>query len=99
VVSATRPTSPSPQHYTSPYDTRLLQDRANNSRNYILDDLIDGLAKESNNNKDSENVIDKGKAEKYSDRSNNSDDTDNDDSGDGDSSNSNEGNKARGCIG
>jgi len=43
--------------------------------------------------------MDEGKAENYSDGSNNSDDTGDDDSGDSDSSGSDEGNKARGCIG
>ena len=98
MVSTARPTSPSPRHYISPYNTRLLKYRANNSCNYILDDLINGLAKESNN-KNSKNVIDKGKAENYSNSSNNSDNTDNNDSGDGNSSNSNKGNKAYRCIG
>ena len=97
-VSTTRRTSPSPRHYMSPRDTRPLEDRANNSRNYILDDFVNGLAKESDN-EDGENVIDEGKAENYSDGSNNSNDTDNDDSRDGNSSDSNEGNEARGCIG
>jgi len=95
---STRPTSSSPQHYISPYNTRLLKDGTNNNYNYILDNLINGLAKESNN-KDGENVIDEGKAENYSDGSNNSNDIDNDDSGDGNSSNSNKGSEARGCIG
>ena len=79
----------------SPCDTRLLEDRANNSYNYILDNLINGLAKESNN-KDSKNVIDKGKAKNYSNRSNNSNDTDNNNSKDGNSSDSNKGSKAYG---
>ena len=82
----------------SPRDTRLLEDGANNSRNYILGDLVNSLAKESDN-EDGENVIDKGKAENYNDGSDNSDDTDDDDSGDGDSSNSDEGNEARRCVG
>ena len=82
----------------SPRDTRPLEDRANNSCNYILDNLINGLAKEYNN-KDSKNVIDKSKAENYSDGSDNSNDTDNDNSKDGNSSDSNKGSEARGCIG
>jgi len=41
--------------------------------------------------------MDEGKAENYSDGSDDSGDTDNDDSGDGDSSNSD--NEARGCAG
>jgi hypothetical protein len=82
----------------SPYNTRPLEDRANNSYNYILDDLINGLAKESNN-KDGENVIDKGKAKNYSDGSDNSDNTDNNNSGDGNSSDSDKGNKACGYVG
>jgi len=39
-----------------------------------LDNLVNGLAKEYNyndNNKDSENVVDKGKAKNYNDGSNN----------------------------
>ena len=76
-------------------DTRPLENRANNSCNYILDNLINGLAKESNN-KDSENVVDKGKAENYSDGSDDSDDIDDVDF---DSSDSGKGNKARGCVG
>ena len=82
----------------SPCNTRLLEDRANNSCNYILDNLINGLAKESDN-KDGENVIDKGKAENYSNGSNNSDDTDDNDSKDSDSSNSNKGSEAHGYVG
>jgi hypothetical protein len=73
----------------SPRNTRLLEDRANNSYNYILDNLINGLAKESNN-KDSKN---------YSNGSNNSNNIDNNNSRDSNSSNSNKGNKARGYIG
>ena len=83
----------------SPHDTKPLENVANDSCNYILNNIINGLAKESDNNKDSKNVIDKGKAENYSDGSDNSGDTDNDDSGDGDSSNSNKGNKACRCAG
>ena len=79
-------------------NTRPLEDGANNSCNYILDNLVNGLAKESDN-KDSENVIDKGKAENNSDGSNNSDDMNDDNSGDSDSSNSDEGDKAYRCIG
>jgi len=97
-VSTTRPTSPSPQHSMSPCNTRPPEYRANNSYNYILDDLINGLTKESNN-KDSENVTDKGKAENYSNRSNNSNNIDNNNSRDGNSSSSNEDNKACGYIG
>jgi hypothetical protein len=82
----------------SPYNTRPLENRANNSYNYILNNLINSLAKESNN-KDSKNVIDKGKAKNYSNGSNNSDDTDNNNSRDSNSSNSNKGNKTYGCIG
>jgi len=73
-----RPTSSSPQHYISPYNTKLLEDRANKSYNYILDDLVNGLAKESNN-KDSENIIDKGKTKNCSNGSNNSNDINNND--------------------
>ena len=85
----------------SPRDTRPPEDGANNSRNYILDDLVNGLAKESDNedSEDGENVMDEGKAENYSDGSNDSDDTDDNDSEDGDSSDSDEGSEARGCVG
>ena len=77
----------------SPRDTEPLENRANDSRNYILDDLVNGLTEESNN-KNGENVIDKGKAENNSDKSNNSNDTDNDNSSNSNSSNSNKGDKA-----
>ena len=80
------------------YDTRLSEDRVNNSCNYILDNLVNSLAEESNN-KDGENVIDEGKAENDSDGSNNSDNTDDDDSGDSNSSNSDKGDEAHGCVG
>ena len=82
----------------SSYNTRLPEYRANNSYNYILDNLINGLTKESNN-KDGKNIIDKGKAGNYGNGSNNSNNMDNNDSGDGDSSSSNKDNKARGYIG
>ena len=82
----------------SPRDTKLPEDRANNSRNYILDDLVKSLAKESNN-KDGENVINKGKAENNSDGSNDSDDMDDNDFSDSNSSDNNEGDKACGYIG
>jgi len=82
----------------SPCDTRLLEYRVNDSRNYILDDFANGLAKESNN-KDGKNIVGKGKAKNYSDGSDNSNNMDNNDSGDGNSSNSNKGNKARRCVG
>ena len=80
----------------SPCDTRLLEDGVNNSCNYILDNLVNSLAEESNN-KDSENVIDKGKAENYSNGSNNSNNMDNNNSRNSNSSDSNKGNKAHGC--
>jgi hypothetical protein len=82
----------------SPHDTKPLENRANNSYNYILNNLVNSLAKESNN-KDGKNIIDKGKAENNSDGSNNSNNTDNNDSRDGNSSNSDKGNKACRCIG
>ena len=75
------------------YNTRPLEDRANNSRNYILDDFVNGLAKESNN-KDSKNIMDEGKAKNNSDRSNNSNNIDDDDFSNSNSSNSDEGDKA-----
>ena len=77
----------------SPCDTGPPENGANDSHNYILNNLVNGLAEESDN-KNGENVIDKGKAENNSDGSNNSNNTDNDDSGNSNSSNSNEGNKA-----
>ena len=72
-----------------------------------MQDKINGLAKKcdySNNNKDSENVIDKGKAKNYSDGSNDSGNMVNDDAKDGDgdggdSSDSDNGSKARGYTG
>ena len=79
-------------------DTRLLEDGVNNSCNYILDDLVNGLAEESDN-EDSENVIDEGKAENNSDGSDDSDDIDDNDFGDSNSSDSDEGDKARKYIG
>jgi len=82
----------------SPYNTRPPEYRANDSCNYILDDLVNGLTKESDN-KDGDNVTDEGKAENYSDGSNNSNNTDDDDSGDGNSSNSDKDNEACGYIG
>ena len=77
----------------SPHNTRLLEDGANNSYNYILDDLVNSLTKESNN-KDGENIIDKGKAKNNSDGNNNSNNTDNNNSSNSNSSNSNKGDKA-----
>jgi len=79
----------------SPRNTKPPENRANNSYNYILDNLINSLAKESNN-KDNKNVIDKDKAKNYSNKSNNSNNTDNNNSRDSNSSNSNKGNRARG---
>jgi len=79
-------------------DTRPLEDGANDSHNYILDDLVNGLAEESDN-ENGKNVVDEGKAKNYSDGSDDSDNTDNDNSRDSDSSDSDEGNKARGCVG
>ncbi|XTI86891.1 hypothetical protein V2W45_1329655 [Cenococcum geophilum] len=97
-ASTTRPTSPSPRHYISPYNTKPLEYRANNSYNYILDNLINGLTKESNN-KDGNNITDKDKAKNYSDGSNNSNNTDNNDFRDSNSSSSNKDNEARGYTG
>jgi len=73
------------------YNIRLLQDN--------LNDLINSSAKEynhNNNNEDSENIIDKSKAENYNDGSDNSDDIDNDNTRDSDSSDSD---RAYRCIG
>ena len=98
MVSTTWPTSPSPQHCISPYNTRPPEYRANNSYNYILDNFINGLTKESKN-KDSKNVTDKGKAKNYSDRSDDSNNTDNNNFGDSNSSSSNEDNEACGYAG
>ena len=81
----------------SPYDTKPLKDGANNSCNYILDNLVNGLAEESNN-KDGENIINKGKAKNNSNGSDNSDDIDDDDSNNSNSSNSNKGDKAHKYI-
>ena len=81
-----------------PHNTRPLEDRANNSHNYILDNLVNSLAEESDN-KDNKNIINKGKTKNYSDRSNNSDNTDNNDSRDSNSNDSDKGNKTCGCIG
>ena len=81
----------------SPRDTKPLKDGANNSCNYILDDLVNSLTKESNN-KDGENVIDKNKAKNNSNGSNNSNNTDNNDSNNSNSSNSNKGDKAHKYI-
>ena len=91
--------APSFRYSPSPRNTGPPQDRASNSCNYILDDPVNGLAKKSdysNNNKDGENIIDKGKAENYSDRSDDSGDIDNNAS-DGDSD-GDKGNEARGCV-
>ena len=88
-------TSPLPRHSSSPRKTGPPQDRASNSRNYILDDLVNGLAEESNhsdNNEDGENIMDEGKAKNYSDGSDDRGDTD-DDAGDG-NSDSDKGNEA-----
>ena len=74
------------------HNTGPLEDGANDSRNYILDNLVNSLAKESDN-KDGENIINKGKTENYSDGSDDSNDTDNNNSGDGDSSSSDKGNE------
>jgi hypothetical protein len=98
VVSTARPTSPSLRHCISPYSIRPPEYRANNSRNYILDNLINGLTKESNN-KDGKNVIDKGKAKNYSNRSNGSNNMYNNNSRDGNSSSSDKDNKVCGCMG
>ena len=78
-------------------DTKPLKDGANNSCNYILDDLVNSLTKESNN-KDGENVIDKNKAKNNSNGSNNSDNTNDNDFGNSNSSDSNKGDEARRYI-
>ena len=80
------------------YNTKPPENRANNSCNYILDNFINSLAKKSNN-KDSENVMDKGKAKNYSNGSDNSNNTDDNNSGDSNSSSSNKDNKVYGCVG
>ena len=59
--------------------------------------ILSTLAKESNN-KDGKNVIDKGKAENYSDGSDNSSNIDDDDFGDSNSSSNNKGNKVCRCA-
>ena len=81
----------------SPYNTELLENRVNNSCNYILDDLVNSLAKESDN-KNSKNIMDKGKAENNSNGSNNSDNTNDNDFGNSNSSDSNKGDEARRYI-
>jgi len=68
------------------------------SYNYILNNFINDLAEESDN-KDSKNVMDKGKAENYSNKSSDSNNTDDNNFKDGDSSNNNKGNKACGYAG
>ena len=68
----------------------------------LLQDKINGLTKEynySNNNKDSKNNVDKGKAENYNNRSDDSSDINNNNFRDSDSSNDNKGNKAYKYIG
>ena len=65
-------------------------------------DKVNSLAKKynySDNNKDGENVIDKGKAKNYSNKSDNSSDTVDNNARDGNSSSNNEDNEARGYIG
>jgi hypothetical protein len=89
-ASATRPISPLLQQSLSSRNFRPPQDKVN------------GLAEKcdySDNNKDSKNVMDEGKAKNYSDGSDNSGDTVNDNAGDGNSSSSDEGNEVRGCAG
>jgi hypothetical protein len=75
------------------YNTKPLKYGANDSYNYILNDLVNGLTEKSNN-KDGNNITDKGKAKNYSNRSNDSDNTDNNDFKDSDSSSNNKDNKA-----
>ena len=79
------------------YNTGPLEDGANDSCNYILNNLINGLAEESDN-KDGKNIINKSKAENNNNRSNDSDDIDNDDSSNSNSSDSNKGDEACGYI-
>ena len=94
MVLTIQPTSSFFWHYISPYNTRLLEYGANNSCNYILNDFVDGLTKESDN-KNSKNGIDKGKAKNYDNRSdNNNNNIDNNNFRDSNSSNNNKGNKA-----
>ena len=82
----------------SPYNTKPLEDRVNNNCNYILDNFVNGLTKESDN-KNSKNVIDKGKAENNSNKSNNSNNINDNNSNNSNSSNSDEGDEARKYIG
>jgi hypothetical protein len=93
-VFTTQPTSSSFWHYISLHNTKPLENRANDSCNYILNDLVNSLAEKSNN-KDGKNVIDKGKAENDSNRSN----IDDNNSRDSNSSNSDKSNKAYRCTG
>ena len=78
-------------------NTKPPENGANNSRNYILDNLVNSLAKESNN-KDGKNIIDKSKAKNNSNGSDNSNNTNNNNSSNSNSSNSNEGDEARRYI-
>jgi len=76
------------------YNIKLLQNNFNN--------LVNSSAKEynyNNNNKDGENVVDKGKTKNYNDRNDDSGDIDNDDARDGNSSDSDRGNKTYRRIG
>ena len=77
----------------SPRDTKPLKDRANDSRNHILNNLVNGLAKESNN-EDGKNIINKGKAKNNNNRSNNSNNMDDDNSNNSNSSNNNKADEA-----
>jgi hypothetical protein len=81
----------------SSYNTKLLENGANDSYNYILNNLVNGLAKKSDN-KNSKNVINKGKAKNNSDRNDNSNNTDDNNFKDSDSSNSNKSDKAYRCT-
>ena len=85
-----RPISPLLQQSLSFYNIRLLQNKVNS---------LFKKCNHSNNNKDSKNIVDKGKAKNYSNGSDNSGNTVNNDVGDGDSSNSNNSNEAYGCVG
>ena len=98
MVSTTQPINSSPWHYISPRNTRPPENRANNNYNYILNNLANGLAEESDN-EDGKNIVDKGKAKNYSNGSDNSNNTDNNNSRDSNSSDSNKGNKAYRYIG
>jgi len=102
VASAAQSANPSLQQSSSLYNIRPPQDKVNNGHNQIFDNLINNSAEKynhSNNNKNGESDMDKGKAENCNNGSDDSGNINDDDTGDSDSSNSDGGNKARGYAG